>query len=64
MAYTVAASDRGIFDPNLPVQGIFDSTIFDTELAVAIDRIVLPILIHGTDTITVLTHGNEEITVK
>ncbi len=64
MAYTTAASDRGIFDPNLPIQGIFDPNIFDTELAVAVDGIVLPVLIHGTNTITALIHGNQEITVK
>ena len=58
------SSDRGIFDPSLPVQGIFDSNIFDTELVTAIDTILIPVLVHGISEITALTHGNEEITVK
>jgi len=64
VAYTRAASDRGMFDPNFPIQGIFDPTIFDTQLAAAIDTILLPAFVHGTAAITVLTHGNEEITLK
>ncbi len=58
------SSDRGIFDPSLPVQGIFDPIIFDTEQVVAIDTILIPVLVHGISEITALTHGNEEITVK
>jgi hypothetical protein len=64
MSYTKVASNRGMFDPNFPLQGIFDTNIFDTELAVAIDRIVLPIFIHGNENITAPVHGNEEITLK
>ncbi len=58
------SSDRGIFDPSLPVQGIFDSVIFDTQLVVAVGTITIPVLVHGISEITALTHGNEEITVK
>ena len=58
------SSDRGIFDPSLPVQGIFDSVIFDTQLVVAGGTITIPVLVHGISEITALTHGNEEITVK
>lgn len=64
MAYTKAASDRGMFDPNFPVQGIFDPNIFDTELAAAIDTILLPAYVHGNEDITALLHGNAEIVVK
>ena len=64
MAYTKAASDRGMFDTNFPLQGIFDSAIFDTELAAAIDTILLPAYVHGTGEITVSVHGNEEIIVQ
>ena len=58
------SSDRGIFDPSFPVQGIFDSVIFDTQLVVAIDTILITVLVHGISEITALTHSNEEITVK
>ncbi len=58
------SSDRGIFDHSLPVQGIFDSNIFDTQLVVPVDTILIPVLVHGISEITALTHGNEEITIK
>jgi len=58
------SSDRGIFDPSFPVQGIFDSEIFDTQSITGIDTILIPVLVHGISEITVLTHGNEEITLK
>ena len=63
MSYTIAASDRGMFDANLPLQGIFDNDIFDTELAVAVNRVIIPALVHGNEAITVLVHGNEVITI-
>jgi len=58
------SSDRGIFDPNFPVQGIFDSVIFDTQLVIPVDTLLITVLVHGISEITALTHGNEEITVK
>ena len=64
MAYTRAASDRGMFDANLPVQGIFDPNIFDTELVAAIDTIIIPAYVHDNNSITVKVHGNEAITVQ
>ena len=63
-AYSLAASDRGMFDPNLPVQGIFDPNIFDTQLAVALDQILLPVFVHGRGDITAAVHGREAIIVK
>ena len=63
-AFELTASDRGIFDPNLPVQGIFDPNIFDTELVAALDTMLLPAFVHGNQTITAVVHGNEVITVK
>ncbi len=63
-AFDLTASDRGIFDPNLPVQGIFDPNIFDTQLAAAMDTLLLPAFVHGNETITVAVHGNEVITIK
>ncbi len=58
------SSDRGIFDPSFPVQGIFDSVIFDTQLVVPVDTRLITVLVHGISEITALTHGNEEITIK
>ncbi len=58
------SSDRGIFDPSFPVQGIFDSNIFDTQLVVPVDTRLISVLVHGISEITALTHGNEEITIK
>ncbi len=63
-AFDLTASDRGIFDANLPVQGIFDPNIFDTQLAAAMDTLLLPAFVHGNETITVAVHGNEVITIK
>ena len=58
------SSDRGIFDPSFPVQGIFDSVIFDTQLVIPVDTRLITVLVHGISEITALTHGNEEITIK
>ncbi len=60
----MSSSERGIFDPSLPVQGIFDSVIFDTQSIMGIDTILIPVLVHGISEITVGIHGNEEIVVK
>ena len=62
--FELTATDRGMFDPNLPVQGIFDPTIFDTQLAVAFETMLLPAFVHGNQTITVAVHGNEAIVIK
>jgi len=58
------SSDRGIFDPSFPVQGIFDDTIFDTQLVIPVDTRLISVLVHDISEITALAHGNEEITVK
>ena len=63
-AFELTATDRGMFDASLPVQGIFDPNIFDTQLAVAIETLLLPVFVHGNQTITVAVHGNEVITIK
>jgi len=60
-----STSDRGMFDPNLPIQGIFDTTIFDTDLAPAnITQILISAFVHGTSEKTALLHSTELITVK
>ena len=59
------SSNRGMFDPNLPLQGIFDSVIFDTELAIAtVTQILIPAFVHGTSEKTALLHTTELIVVK
>ena len=58
-------SERGIFDENLPLQGIFDSVIFDTLLTTpAVTHILLTAFIHSTSTITAFLHSTETIVVK
>ena len=57
-------SFRGIFDPSLPIQGMFDNDIFDTENKAVQERVVLTAFVHGNEKLTTSTHGNEVITVK
>jgi len=60
-----STSDRGIFDANLPVQGIFDDVIFDTLLSTAaVTHILLPAFVHSTSTISTFLHSTETIVVK
>ena len=60
-----STSDRGMFDPNLPIQGIFDTTIFDTDIVTAtITQILIPAFVHGTSEKTALLHSTELIVVK
>jgi len=63
-AFTKQASERGMFDPNFPLQGIFDDTIFDTVIAAALNQILIPAFTHGNADITTATHGNKAIVVK
>lgn len=59
------SSDRGMFDPNLPLQGIFDSDIFDTQLApTTVSHSTVTVLIHSTDLITTQVHSTKTVTVK
>jgi len=61
----MSVSDRGIFDENLPLQGIFDSVIFDTQLTTpAVTHVLLSAFVHSISTITALTHSTELIVVK
>ena len=63
--FTDSTSNRGMFDPNLPLQGIFDSDIFDTqEAAASVTHILLPIFFHDTALSTVPFHGTELIVLK
>ena len=57
-------SFRGIFDPSLPIQGMFDNVIFDTGDKAVQERNVINVFVHGTEKLTTSTHGNEVITVK
>jgi hypothetical protein len=60
-----STSDRGMFDPNLPLQGIFDTAIFDTDLVTAtVTQILIPAFVHGTSEKTALLHSTELIVVK
>ncbi len=60
-----STSDRGIFDENLPLQGIFDSIIFDTQLAAAtVTHILISAFVHSTSTIAAFVHSTETIVVK
>ncbi len=64
-AFTQSASDRGIFDENLPLQGIFDSLIFDTQLSTAtVTHIILPAFVHSNSEKTALIHGTETKIIK
>ena len=63
--FSDSTSDRGIFDANLPIQGIFDDVIFDTALTEAVvTHVLLPAFVHSTDTITALVSSKETIVVK
>ena len=57
-------SFRGIFDPDLPIPGMFDNVIFDTENKLVQERTVITAFVHGNEVQTTSAHGNEVITVK
>jgi len=63
-AFSITQSERGMFDPNFPLQGIFDDQIFDTVVAAALNQVLIPAFVHGNKDITTATHGNEVIVVK
>lgn len=60
----MSSNERGIFDSDLPTQGMFDPNIFDTELLIPIETTLIPVFVHDNSEITTLTHGNQEITLK
>jgi len=63
--FTQVASSRGMFDPSLPTQGIFDPAIFDTKLVDALTtHPILPALVHDNSTKTSLIHGTELKVIK
>lgn len=63
-AFSKTVSERGMFDPNFPLQGIFDDQIFDTVIVAALNQILIPAFVHGNADITTATHGNEVIVIK
>lgn len=60
----MSSNARGIFDADLPIQGLFDPVIFDTVLLIPIETTLIPVFVHDNSEITTLTHGNKVITLK